>query len=100
MSWCGQAVVNTYSYKWPRSEKPLNIYFTCIHSHLFAPGIRGEITVERFADLGLNFTVCSEVCLFWCACMCVFPVRATHLCDVEGEKEDSCSLFASLMEFN
>lgn len=99
VSWCGQAVVNTYSHNWPRSE-PLNVYFTCIH-HLFAPGIRRETTMDRSVDLGISFTVGSEV-LFILVCMhvCVFAVWEPHLCDAEGEKEDSCSLFASLMEFN
>lgn len=82
-----------------RAQQPLHIYFTCISSihHLFAPGIWREITVERFVN---RFKVCSQVCLFCCACTCVFPAWDTHLCDAEEEKEDSCSLFASLMEFN
>lgn len=74
VSWCGQAVVN--SHNWPRSE-PLNVYFTCIH-HLFAPGIRREMTMHRSVDLGISFTVGSEV-LFILVCMhvCVCCVRAT-----------------------
>lgn len=78
VSWCGQAVVNTYSHNWPRSE-PLNVYFPCIH-HLFAPGIRRETTMDRSVDLGISFTVGSEVlfilvCMHACVCVCY--VRAT-----------------------
>lgn len=60
----------------PKSE-PLDVYFTCIH-HLFAPGIRREMTMDRSVDLGISFTVGSEV-LFILVCMhvCVCCVRAT-----------------------
>lgn len=76
VSWCGQAVVNTDSHNWPRSE-PLNVYFTCIH-HLFAAGIRREMATDRSVDLGISFTIGSEV-LFILVCMhvCVCCVRAT-----------------------
>lgn len=69
-----------------------------------------------FIDVGLCFSVCTEVVsvflykkaseiggvvveYFAYVSISVFACER-HLCYVEGENEDSCSFFASLIEFN
>lgn len=56
--------------------------------------------MERFVN---RFKVCSEILFILVHMHMYFScVRQTHTYshDAEEEKEDSCSLFASLMEFN